>query len=164
MEPTQELIQEWKLVFAEYKSLLQPNKKGISEVIQYLKQKYQMKEDTSEKAKQVVISNITMNEVFSAKIPRGKELRPIVFSIVNEEKGKKLYEEREEVFRNCPIMIGMEFETGCNFVEGSSELADEMTAFQGLDKDDLNNYYLVANYIRCLKKYGILETFLNKKI
>ena len=52
----------------------------------------------------------------------------------------------------------MEFETGCIFVEGSSVLADEITAFQGLDQDDLENYYLVANYIRCLKKRGLLET------
>ena len=89
---------------------------------------------------------------------------PIVFRVLNEEKGKKLYEEQEEVFENCPIIIGMEFETGCIFVEGSSELADEITAFQGLDEDDLNNYYLVANYIRCLKKYGFLETVLNKTL
>jgi hypothetical protein len=105
-----------------------------------------------------------MNEPFSAKIPKGKELIPIVFSVLNEEKGKKLYEEQEEVFENCTIIVGMEFETGCVFVEGSSELADEITAFQGLDEEDHNNYYLVANYIRCLKKYGLLETVLNKTL
>ena len=164
LELSQELIQEWKLVSTEYKPLLQPNKKEISEVIQYLKQNYRTNEDSSEKVKQVVIGNIIMNEPLSAKIPKGKELLPIVFRVLNEEKGKKLYEEQEEVFENCPIIIGMEFETGCIFVEGSSELADEITAFQGLDEDDLNNYYLVANYIRCLKKYGFLETVLNKTL
>ncbi|EQE88463.1 hypothetical protein QMY_0540 [Clostridioides difficile F152] len=51
----------------------------------------------------------------------------------------------------------MEFETGCVFVEGSDELNDEITAFKGLDKYDINNYYLVANYIRCLKKYKLID-------
>ncbi|MGO0881625.1 hypothetical protein ACTPDI_02495 [Clostridioides difficile] len=51
----------------------------------------------------------------------------------------------------------MEFETGCVFVEGSSELADEITAFKGLDEDDINNYYVVANYVRCLKKYNLID-------
>ncbi|WP_373485600.1 hypothetical protein [Acetobacterium malicum] len=29
---------------------------------------------------------------------------------------------------------------------------DELVAFAGLDQADLNNYYLVANYIACLEK------------
>ena len=73
LELSQELIQEWKLVSTEYKPLLQPNKKEISEVIQYLKQNYRTNEDSSEKVKQVVIGNIIMNEPLSAKIPKGKE-------------------------------------------------------------------------------------------
>ncbi|MEN1761615.1 hypothetical protein [Anoxynatronum sibiricum] len=158
MEITQAVIDEWKLIFAEYRLLLHPNKKGVEEVVGYLKQRYRLHEDPSEEAKQVVVNNIVMNEAFSAKVPHGKELIPVVLKVLREENGNQLYEKQEEMFENCPIIIGMEFETGCIFVEGSSALADEITAFQGLDQDDLENYYLVANYIRCLKKRGLLET------
>jgi hypothetical protein len=53
-------------------------------------------------------------------------------------------------------------ETACVFIEGSGELADEIAAYQGLDKDDLGNFYLVANYIRCLEKYDLLDNVLFK--
>lgn len=58
-------------------------------------------------------------------------------------------------------MIGMESETGFVYVEGSKELSDEITAFQGLDLEELTNFYLVANYVRCLKKYNKLNEALN---
>lgn len=161
MKPTKKLIKEWKSVFDEYKALLQPNQKTIPEVIDYLKLKYPIKEDISEKAKQVVVGNIIMNAPLLIKLPKGKELVPMVFTVLNEGNAKKLYDEQEDIFKNFPIIVGMEFETGYILVEGSSELKDELTAFQGLDKDDLNNYYIVANYIRCLSKYSVLESVLN---
>lgn len=34
---------------------------------------------------------------------------------------------------------------------------DEITAFKGLDKYDINNYCLVADYIICLKKYKLID-------
>lgn len=68
-----------------------------------------------------------------------------------------MYDIQEEVYSGCLIIVGMEFETGCVFVEGSDELNDEITAFKGLDKYDINNYYLVANYVRCLKKYDLID-------
>lgn len=51
----------------------------------------------------------------------------------------------------------MEFEIGYVFVEGSDEFNDEIIFFKGLDKYDINNYYLVVNYIRCLKKYKLID-------
>lgn len=35
-------------------------------------------------------------------------------------------------------------------------LYDELVAWRGLDEDDLNNYYLVAEYIECLERFGLL--------
>jgi len=34
---------------------------------------------------------------------------------------------------------------------------DELVAFAGLEQADLNNYYLVANYIACLEKFNLLN-------
>ena len=53
-------------------------------------------------------------------------------------------------------MVGLEHETAFVMVEGSSDLADELVAFAGLDQADLDNYYLVANYITCLEKFNLL--------
>ena len=45
-------------------------------------------------------------------------------------------------------------------VEGSSQLWDELFAFRGLDDDDLTDFYLVAEYISCLKKFDTLDRVL----
>jgi hypothetical protein len=54
-----------------------------------------------------------------------------------------------------------EYETGYLLVEGSSSLWDELFAFQGLDKNDIENFYLVAEYIKSLKKYQPNNQILN---
>ncbi|MCC0653974.1 hypothetical protein [Clostridioides sp. ES-S-0001-03] len=156
-EVSQQKVREWKAVYEKYRSTLNVNAKSILELVEYLKQKYTLKEEASEEFKNVVINNIKLNKPFSKKIPSNKELKPIVFTIQNEGKAKTLYENQEEVYSGCSIVVGMEFETGCVFVEGSSELADEITTFKGLDEDDINNYYLLANYVRCIKKYNLID-------
>lgn len=156
-EVSQEKIEQWKSVYEKYKDILKVNSKPILEVIEFLKQNYIIKEETSEEFKDVIIHNIKLNKPLSEKIPNNAELKHVAFIIQNEGNAKKLYDTQEEVYSGCPIMVGMEFETGCVFVEGSDELNDEITAFKGLDKYDINNYYLVANYVRCLKKYELID-------
>ena len=36
-------------------------------------------------------------------------------------------------------------------------LWDELCAFQGVDEKDLENYVVVADYIRALKRFGKLD-------
>lgn len=74
-----------------------------------------------------------------------------------------MYQKQDDIYKDVPIIIGIESETGFAFVEGSKELSDEITAFQGLDSDELTNYYLVANYVRCLQKYNRLNEVINHK-
>lgn len=160
--PTPEMIKEWKIVSEKYKPLLKPNTKTASQVIDYLHKKYPLEEVATDSAKQVVIDNITFNKPFADKLPEGKTLKPIVFSIPNRDGAVPLYERQEEVFKNITIMVGLEFETAYVGVEGSGELADELVAFQGLDEADLDNFFLVANYVICLKKYGLLDEVLKQ--
>lgn len=98
-----------------------------------------------------------MNKVFAERIPKEKKLNPIVFSIKNEGNARTLYENQEAIYKDVPIIIGMESETGFVLVEGSKELNDEIVAFKGLDSHELTNFYRVSNYIRCLKKYNKLN-------
>lgn len=47
--------------------------------------------------------------------------------------------------------------TGYFMVEGSGLLWDNLLTFSGLDGQDLNNVFLVAQYVQCLEKRGLLE-------
>lgn len=95
-----------------------------------------------------------MNECFYRRLPKDKTLDISVYLVKNQGSATVLYEKQSKVFKGVPIRVGLERETGYVSVEGSEELSDEITAFKGLDLDELNNYYLVANYLRCIK-YGI---------
>jgi len=159
-KPSEKDIQEWKSVYEEYKALLRPNVKHAIQVLEYIKKKYPLKEETSETYKEIVVSNIKMNNHLAAKIPDGKESIPILFTVPNQGNAVALYEAQEKVYKGCQIYLGVELETGYFFIEGSDELADEVTAFKGLDSDDMVNFYLVANYVRCLKKYNMLDEVL----
>ncbi|WP_370575764.1 hypothetical protein [Methanomethylovorans sp.] len=155
------VVKEWIDTYKEYSPMLRPNRKTVAEIVEYIILNYPAEEDKSEKCKSVVVNNITMNEPFAKRIPYGNDLDPIVFFIKNEGRANDLYQKQEGIYKNVPIMIGMESGTGFVYVEGSKELSDEITAFQGLDSDELTNFYLVANYVRCLKKYNRLNEVLN---
>ena len=161
LDVDEKIVKEWINTYKKYSPMLKPNQKTIAEVIEYIKSKYSMVENEYEKYKSVVVSNITMNKVFAERIPNGKELNPIIFFIKNEGNARALYENREAIYKDVPIIIGMESETGFVSVEGSKELYDEIVAFKGLDSYELTNFYLVSNYVRCLKKYNKLKEVLN---
>ena len=42
-------------------------------------------------------------------------------------------------------------------------LSDELTAFQGLDEKDIQNYVCVAEYITCLKRFDMLDIVLTNQ-
>jgi len=58
----------------------------------------------------------------------------------------------------------VELNSGYFLVEGSSLLWDELFAFRGLDEEDLKNYYLVAEYVACLRRFDRLDRVLVPRI
>lgn len=161
-EVTPEMIEQWKLVFKEYKPKLKPNRKTALDMIGYLKNKYSLIEVKDEKWESVVVNNVLYNQCFAEKLPTGKQPTAVVFSVDNIGEGKHLYENQDEVFRGLIIHVGVELETGFFHVEGSSNLWDELFAFRGLDERDSDNFYLVAQYIYCLRRFGILDDILKQ--
>lgn len=157
-EATQEMIKMWKEVWNDYKDKLIPNRKSGKEVVEYLKNKYLLEELHDDNAKQVVINNILYNKAYADRLPVGVEPLAVVFVMKNEHNGKALYENQDEIFKGNNIFVGVELESGFFCVEGSSLLWDELYAFRGLDEKDIQNYFCVAEYISCLKKFGILES------
>ncbi|MFH0968268.1 MAG: hypothetical protein V1862_11360 [Methanobacteriota archaeon] len=156
------MVKEWKITYDTYRPRLNPNNKTAVELIAYLTQKYPVTELTDERRKQVVRDNVLLNECHAKKLPAGKAPVAKVFLIENIEAGTYLYENQDDLFKGIQIIIGFDLETAFFLVEGSSLLWDELFAFRGLDEDDLTNFYLVAEYISCVQKSGMLENVLNR--
>ncbi|PWR73700.1 hypothetical protein [Methanospirillum lacunae] len=156
-EPSPEMINEWKDTFNKHRATLVPNKKTGQEILTYLVQKYPITELREDAKKQVVIDNIIQNECHAAKLPDGKMPTPRVFLIENTGLGTYLYENQDDVFAGNNIIVGIDLVTAYYLVEGSSLLWDELFAFRGLDNDDINNFYLVAEYIACTRKFDVQD-------
>lgn len=156
LEINNEVIEYFKNIYNEYKDKLKPNKKSFMETINYLNNKYKLIELKDNKYKEVILNNIYLNVFYRDKIKSKRNINARIFTILNEGNGKYLYDHQQEVFKGYPIIVGLEEETSFLFVEGSKELLEELTIFQGLDEKDLENYYIVASYVLTLKKHNIL--------
>ena len=155
---TPEMVERWKEVWNEYKDKLLPNRKSGKEVVEYLKNKYLLEELHDDNANQVVINNVLYNKPYADKLPMGAEMSAVTFIVENKDNGKFLYENQDEVFKGINIFVGVEIKSGFFCVEGSSLLWDELYVFRGLDEKDIQNYFCVAEYISCLKKFGLLKS------
>lgn len=159
---TPELIESWKNTFAQYKNHLRPNRKSGAELKAYLLSKYPVREETSEKARKVVTGNILANQSLKDELPPGMQPEPYCAVVLRQGTGEPLYAAQDEVFSGIEIFVGVDLVSGCFLVEGSSLLWDELFAFRGLNETDLHNYYLVAEYVACLKRFDLLDSALNR--
>ena len=44
-------------------------------------------------------------------------------------------------YKRTKVIVGIEINTSYIFIEGNSYLYDKLTAFAGLDEDDIKNYF-----------------------
>lgn len=151
-EPTEDMINEWKEIFNKYKGKIQPNKKDGIEIIEYLENHYSIIEIQNDELENIIESNIKDNKFSSNKL-KGENPIIRIFEINNNGQNKELYNKQDDVFKNIKIIVGIELKTSFIFVEGSSYLYDELTAYTGLDEEDIKNYFLVAQYIKCKEKF-----------
>ena len=149
-EPTEDMIKEWKEIFNQYKDKIQPNKKDGLDIIRYLENHYSVTEIQNEELEDIIESNIKDNEFNSNKLNGANPIIRI-FKI----NSKELYEKQDKLFKGINIIAGIELKTSFIYVEGSSYLYDELTAYKGLDEDDIKNYFLVAQYVKCKEKFDL---------
>lgn len=152
---SKEKLKEWQATYNEFKDKIQPNRKEGSEVFQYLKNKYSLEEYFEEKYLSPVTETVLKNEFYRQKLPLNSQPNPIAFIIKNEGDGEGLYKNQEQFWQGCPIYVGIDLTTGFVLVEGSCNLYDEIYAFQGVDRYDLENCVRVADYVQCIKKFNI---------
>ncbi|MCK9632537.1 MAG: hypothetical protein M0R30_12975 [Methanoregula sp.] len=160
---TPELVRQWKEEAEAFCPRLSPNKKTGPEILAYLTGKYPVRELTTDSLRDVVKDNILSNECHARKMPAGTMPEVSGFVIDNTGTGKHLYENQDEMFRGRTIVAAVELHSAYFMVEGSSLLWDELCAFRGLDEEDLANYYLVAEYVECLRRFDLLDSELSRK-
>lgn len=137
-EPTQEMITEWKRIFEAHHTVMCPNRKLGVEVDSYFREHYSYK----------LLGNAEFRDMVSAEI------------MENDFKREKLLE------GVCPdvkcytvgnVLIGIDLNSGEFHIEGKeidkvAVIHDDLFAFRGLDKKDLNNFFLVAEYVRLTER------------
>lgn len=156
-EPSAEDIANWKQVFAAYRPRLKPNRKSGEELLTYLRSHYSLRALQDADADQVVIQNILLNEPLARELPPGAAPKPFCCIVEPVGAGEALYREQDACFAGIEIFVGIDLTTGYFVVEGSSRLWDELYAFRGLNETDLENYYSVAQYIACLRRFDLLD-------
>lgn len=152
---TKELVKEWRYTHSMYASKLKPNKINAEKIVKFIKDRYNVKEVVDHELLNGISNCIVNNSFFAQKLKNDSLPRIVAFTIMNDEKSSELYNSQESMWRKCPIFVAIDFETGYLQVEGSCELYDELFAFQGLDKYDIENIVRVSDYISCIKKYNI---------
>ena len=155
--PTQSDLGDWKRVYAQYRGSLHPNRISGAELYAYLGEHYPLIPLDDPRMDQIVACNILENEVFSRELPQGAEPDPVCCAVAPSGAGEALYSGQDEIFSGCPILVGIDLVSGYFLVEGSSLLWDELYARRGLNENDLANEYVVAEYIACLQRFGLLE-------
>lgn len=138
--PTAEIIKEWERIFQENRNALMPNRRTGAEVDEYFRKKYGYEVLDSEKMREIVEYNIMHSNHNKEKLPEG--MLPII----------NLYK-----VKDSDVIVGIDSVTGFFQVEGKDtekleEIFDDLFAFRGLDAMDIENYFLVAQYIECTNK------------
>ena len=116
----------------------------------YLQSHYTLTEIYDENALSVISETVKMNGYLSEKLQDGSTTIPRVFYLENAKNGRKFYipENKDDTDllgdEITKIFVGVELSSGYYHVEGSTMLWDELSAFQGVDAKDLQNYVITA--------------------
>ncbi len=137
-EPTIEMVQKWKRIYNENRNCLKPNRKSGAEINDYFYHKYCFDKFDSSAFRDVVKFNIIENELNREKLPQ--DVAPQIVAYKSKDSS---------------ILVGIDLITGFFHIEGEdidrvAEIYDDLFLFRGLDEKDINNYFLVAQYIQCL--------------
>jgi hypothetical protein len=158
--PTSEDLITWHQTAAQFRPRLSPNRKSADEMASYLETRYPITASDDPRLHDVVAQNILLNKYFARKLPSDTRPATRVFVVRNEGTGAALYDRQEGVFIGSPILVGLEIHSAFLMTEGSSDLHDELVAFAGLDAADIENDFLIWEYIDCLRKYKPKDSLL----
>ncbi|MGN0621494.1 MAG: hypothetical protein ACI4I9_06470 [Porcipelethomonas sp.] len=133
-KPTFKMVRKWKRIFDENHESMKPNRKTGAEVDNYFRSKYPFTVLKSQKYEDIVISNILENKFNYEKLPEGAQ--PVIKTYMTED-----------MFVGIDLITGF-FQVECEDIKKAVSLYDDLFVYRGLDELDLQNCYLVAEYIR----------------
>lgn len=159
-QPTPQMLAAGKQLWLQYRDKLWPNRKSGTELLHYLREKYELTESRKASTLNIVRENILENQFYAAKAAARQETGTKSVFCGDEGNGCVLYAAAEKEValwqvRRERIFVGLDTVTGFFMVEGSSLLWDELYAFRGLDAQDLENYVCVAEYIACMQRFSL---------
>ena len=154
-QATPQDLAEWKEIHRAYKDRIRPDRKTGAQIKEYLLSRYPLAENASARARRVVEQNVLLNPPLAARLPSGAKPDPYCAIVLREGAALSLYAAQDPMYEGMDIFVGVDLATGYFLVEGSDLLWDELFAFRGLDGDDLNNAYLVYEYVGCRKRFGL---------
>jgi len=160
-QATKQDIERWKQIYQQYRPRLKPNRISGATLYAYLESRYPLLPLDDPRANRLVTENILSNKVFARQLPKGCMPEPVCCTIARAGNGTDLYRTQDAVFAETDILVGIDLVSGYFLVEGSSLLWDELYARRGLNEDDLENTYCVAEYIACLQRFGMLDHVLS---
>lgn len=133
-EPTQEMIAEWKRLFAEHRHTMGPNRRSGAEVDAYFQARYPHERFNSPDFCQMVAAEILENDFSRQKLSEG--VLPEIRSYTVGD-----------------VLVGIDVSSGAFHVESEDmdraiQIQDDLFVYRGLDEADLNNFFLVAEYVR----------------
>lgn len=136
--PTPEMISEWKRIFELCRATLPPNRKTGAEVDGYFRTKYPYERYDSPELRQIATLNIADNDHSRAKLPKGAlpDIR---------------------TYKTGNTLVAIDLQTGEFHIESEDldeviAIHDDLFVYRGLDKADLNNFFLVAEYVKLSQK------------
>ncbi len=137
-EPTKEMIVEWQKLYNENRSNMKVNRKTGIELEKYFCGKYDYQVLDDKYFETIVMDNILSNDFHKEKL--GNSRVPIV----------KTYKVKD-------VYVGIDTESGYFQIESENmklmeEIYDDLFLFRGLDERDLDNYFLVAEYVQILNR------------
>ena len=136
-EPTQEMIAEWKRIYDAAHESMRPNRKSGVELDEYFREHYSYKVLDDAEFCKMVADEITENSFLFKKLPKGILPDIRCYAVGN-------------------VLIGIdlnsgEFHTESEDIDKVIPIHDDLFVFRGLDKDDLKNFFLVAEYVKLTK-------------
>lgn len=134
--PTSEQIAHWKEIARENRPRLKPCRRTGAEVETYFRGKYDWESYPDSRFMEVVRYNILENEYSREKLPSGR--MPDIAGYRTKD----------------GVLVGIDRVTGflhveCENMELAARVHDDLFVYRGLDERDLDNFFLIAQYVEC---------------
>lgn len=132
-QPTAEMIEDWKKIYKKTRPSLTANRKSGNELDRFFRENFIYKTIDCPKFRTTVERNILDNAFSREKLPDGAKPDVRCYSV-------------DDILVGIDIVSG-EFNVECVNIDKAAAVYDKLYVYRGLDNKDLDNSFLVAQYV-----------------